>query len=68
MIRFYSLLGLMVGFECGVGGASRTPVVLRTQGDPTTEAHHSASGRPPSQTGPPRKRPFPRPPVKKRRV
>ena len=78
-------------YESGMGGASRTLVVLRTRGDRTTEgrvgnsmvkaqrgallmaiapvrdcAYSSLDVH--SQASPPRKRPFPRPHVKKRRA
>jgi len=36
-IRFHSLLSIMPILECGMGGALRTPMELRTRGDPTTE-------------------------------
>ena len=70
MIRFYSLLSLMRVFECGIAGgvenSSSTVVLRKHKAIPATEARHR--GRLLSQTSPPRKHPFPRPPVKKRRV
>ena len=42
-IRFYSPLSIMPIFECGMGGALRTPVALRTRCDPTTERREGYS-------------------------